>query len=150
MGNKSKGLIVSNNPNKTNSLGQFLLKEGFEVGFPFQNFESLVAILSYTLPDIIVIEMYLLIDIDEGIKIVEFIDVNYSLPIIFIGNLSDVIPNFNYTKNHQLLEYSNYNSHYMFHVLVAIDNMLQPSILPVSQLIDVNITKGPILKNGEP
>ena len=150
MDKKHKVLIVSNNPDKTNSLGLFLIKEGFEVVFPFHDFESLVAILSCTLPDIIIIEMYLLTDIKEGIKIVEFIDRIYSLPILFIGNTDDAIPGFNLIKNHQMLDYSNNNLHYASHVLVAIDNMLEPAILPVTQLIEVNVFKIPILKNGEP
>jgi|GEM_PF-3393507 len=152
MDKKYNVLIVHDNQRLATSIGIFLLQQGFEVGLSANSYESVVAILGCNLPHLVLIERYMNGNETEANKIVTFIDINFSLPILFITQHEEIISPFIPTFKHLFVPHPAMNSHYLAHILVGMDNLLTPDIIckSTSHFIELNVALIPLLKNGEP
>ena len=150
MDNKIKVLIIDHNHEAAASLGRFLLINGLIVGIPAFCYDMTLDILNNNRPDIVLMDINLLGNEYEAIKIANHIDAFYHLPMIFMSNNEQLLKSFKPSHNRIAINVSTENPHYHAHVLVAIDNIFKTVNSSLSQLLDLDVVKNPILTNGEP
>jgi len=113
MDKKHKVLIIGDNPNLSTSIGIFLLKEGFDVGLFANSYETAVALLTNSLPNLVLIERYMNGNETETNKIVTFIDTKYRLPIVFITQYENLRYSFINSLNHLYIPHPEFDSHFL-------------------------------------
>ena len=152
MVSKYKVLIVDDDSNNASLLGRFLIKNFFDVMLPATGFEMAKDLIVNNMPHIVLVKKGIGGGESETIKIIAYISEQFHLPMILTTQDEQQILNFKLSDNCVFIPHPAILSHYYDHILVAIDNLLNPGITHqnFSHIIEVKVILVPILKNGEP
>ena len=149
---KYKVLIVDDDSSNASLLGRFLTKNYFDVMLPATGFEMAKDLIANNMPHIVLVKKGIGGGESETIKIMAYIAERFNLPMVLTTQDEQQILNFKLPVNCVFIPHPTILSHYYNHILVAIDNLLNPGIIHqnFSHFIEVKVILVPILKNGEP
>ena len=152
MNKKYKVLIVDDDCNNATLLGRFLTINCFDVKLTANIFAMAKDLIVSNMPHIVLLEKGMGGSADERNKIADYLIQHYHLPVILITHDEQPIFNLTPSLNCIYVPFPKITSHYFDHILVAIDNMLNPEVIKqfVSRILELKVKIILLNKSGEP